>query len=55
MPKNKGKIRLAVGMSGGVDSTLAAWLLKKQGFDVVGLTMKIWNDNFNFRLRAYVL
>jgi tRNA-specific 2-thiouridylase len=32
---------VAVGMSGGVDSTMAAWMLKQQGHDVVGLTMQL--------------
>ncbi len=34
--------RIAVAMSGGVDSSLAAALLKKEGFDVVGLTFRMW-------------
>ncbi len=38
-------MKIAVGMSGGVDSSVAALLLKQQGHDVFGLTMKIWRGN----------
>ena len=39
---NANKQRICVGMSGGVDSSVAAYLLKRQGYDVIGLTFRGW-------------
>ena len=41
--------KVMVGMSGGIDSSVAAYLLKKQGFEVEGVTMLIWRKDNNLK------
>ncbi|TMI04644.1 MAG: hypothetical protein E6H46_06965, partial [Betaproteobacteria bacterium] len=41
----KRKQRIVIGLSGGVDSAVAAWLLQREGHEVIGVFMKNWEDD----------
>ena len=39
------KEKVVVGMSGGVDSSVAAYLLQKEGYEVIGMTLEMWQSH----------
>jgi len=49
VPKNKQNKKIVVGMSGGIDSSIALILLKKQGWQPVGISLKlpVWQNKLN--------
>jgi tRNA-specific 2-thiouridylase len=46
---NKARQRVLLGMSGGVDSSVAGYLLREQGYEVIGVTMKVWPQDCSSR------
>ena len=52
LEEQKKKVRVVVAMSGGVDSSVAAYLLSNLGYEVIGVTLRLWSADEDTEISA---